>query len=181
MRSLFTPWRYEYLAGPRRTTVECIFCSARKPTGAGARQGPGASPEIDLVVYRAARNFIILNRYPYANGHLMIVPNEHVASPSASDSQQRAEMFDLAATCEAALREVYAADGINMGMNLGRAAGAGIESHFHLHVVPRWDGDTNFMAVTAETRIIPEDFARTRERLHAAIRMMLGPDDGAEQ
>ena len=175
MRNLLTPWRYEYLAGPKRTAVDCIFCSAVKPTGADAPRAPG---EADLVVHRAARNFIILNRYPYANGHMMIVPNEHLASPSASDHQQRAEMFDLAATCEAALREVYAADGINMGMNLGRAAGAGIESHFHLHIVPRWEGDTNFMAVTADTRIIPEDFAKTLQRLQTSIRRLLGPGGG---
>jgi ATP adenylyltransferase len=169
MRSLFTPWRYEYLAGPRPTAVDCIFCAAREPAGSE----PPAPSGTDLVVHRAARNFIILNRYPYANGHMMIVPNEHLSSPAASDHEQRAEMFDLAATCEAALREVYAADGINMGMNLGRAAGAGIESHFHLHVVPRWEGDTNFMAVTADTRIIPEDFDRTRERLQVVIRRLL--------
>jgi len=165
MRSLLTPWRYEYLAGPRPAGAECIFCQARRAVPAGSG--------IDLVVHRAAINFIILNRYPYANGHLMIVPNDHLASPSESDARQRAEMFDLAAICEAALKEVYAADGINMGMNLGKAAGAGIESHFHLHVVPRWEGDTNFMAVTAETRIIPEDFARTRDRLAVVIGRMV--------
>ena len=170
MRSLFTPWRYEYLSGPRPVAVECIFCSARD---AARTDAPGEPGDIDLVVHRASHNFIILNRYPYTNGHMMVVPNEHLASPSASDGRQRAEMFELAAICEAALREVYSADGINMGMNLGRAAGAGIETHFHLHVVPRWEGDTNFMTVTAETRIIPEEFARTRERLKVEIGRMV--------
>ncbi|MFQ5700952.1 MAG: HIT domain-containing protein [Acidobacteriota bacterium] len=165
MRSLLTPWRYDYLV-QGRPEGECIFCVALA----------GADDAQTLVVYRAAHNFIILNRYPYTNGHVMIVPNDHLAFPSESGPEQRSEMMHLAAVCEETLRDVYSADGINLGMNLGVAAGAGIEAHYHLHVVPRWQGDTNFMAVTADTRLVPEDFARTRARLRETLCGRLGPE-----
>ncbi len=166
MRSLFAPWRYSYLVQERLAADECIFCAALSH----------ADDERSLLLYTAAHNFIILNLFPYNNGHLMVVPKEHVSSPSASTSDTRAEMMDLAAACETVLRSEYHPDGINLGMNLGRAAGAGIESHYHLHLVPRWAGDTNFMAVTAETRIIPEDLQQTRARLRSALRSLLGPE-----
>ena len=166
MKSLLTPWRYAYLVEDK-SAGECIFCRAL----ARARDDDSS-----LIVYRGAHNFVILNLYPYSNGHMMIVPNRHVASPSQCAPAHRAELIDLAAVCELALRETYKADGINMGMNLGRAAGAGIEEHYHLHVVPRWQGDTNFMAVTADTRIIPEELTRTRERLRRALLDRLGPE-----
>lgn len=165
MKSLFTPWRYPYLVS-EKGGGGCIFCDAVKR----------ADDEDSLVVYRAGQTFVILNLYPYTNGHLMIVPYDHLASPSQSSASQRAELFDLATACEAALRQIYRADGINMGMNLGRAAGAGIEAHYHLHVLPRWEGDTNFMAVTADTRLIPEDFRLTRSRLRQVLQEKLGPD-----
>ena len=169
MKSLFTPWRYSYLVQEKTQDNRCIFCEALART----------DDESSLVVYRGLHNFIILNLYPYSNGHVMIVPNAHLAFPSSSSAEQRSEMIDLATACESALRESYRADGVNMGMNLGRAAGAGIEAHYHLHVLPRWEGDTNFMAVTAETRIIPEDLLLTRDRLRAALRARLGPAAGA--
>jgi len=165
MKSLFTPWRYSYLV-QEKPMSSCVLCDALS----------NAEREDSLLVYRGASNFVILNLYPYTNGHMMIVPNDHVASPSASTAAQRAELIDLAAACETALRESYGADGINMGMNLGRAAGAGIEAHYHLHVLPRWEGDTNFMAVTAETRIIPEDLQLTRARLRRALQERLGSE-----
>ena len=158
MKSLLTPWRYDYLVR-EKPPGECIFCRALAHAG----------DEESLLVYRGRHNFVILNLYPYANGHLMIVPNDHVASPSDSTSAQRSELIDLASACEAALRDEYRADGVNLGMNLGRAAGAGIEAHYHLHVVPRWEGDTNFMAVTADTRIIPEEPSVTRARVRQAL------------
>lgn len=166
MRSLFAPWRYSYLVQERSAADECIFCTALS-------KGDG---DDSLLLYTATHNFVILNLFPYNNGHLMVVPKEHVSSPSASSSETRAEMMDLAAACETVLRKEYHPDGINLGMNLGRAAGAGIESHYHLHLVPRWAGDTNFMAVTAETRIIPEDLMQTRSRLRSALRSLLGPE-----
>ncbi len=166
MQSLFAPWRYSYLVQERPPDGTCIFCEALSRR----------DEEESLLLYQGVHNFIILNLYPYNNGHLMIVPNDHLASPAGSTSAQRSEMFDLAAVCESALREVYRPDGINMGMNLGRAAGAGIESHYHLHIVPRWNGDTNFMAVTAGTRIIPESLAQAKARLMQALQGRLGVD-----
>jgi ATP adenylyltransferase len=108
----------------------------------------------------------------------MVVPNRHVSSPSESTPQERSELMDLTAACEAALRDAYRADGVNLGMNLGRAAGAGIEAHYHMHVVPRWEGDTNFMAVTADTRIIPEDLQVSRTRVRAALEKRLSAGSG---
>ncbi|HKY32031.1 MAG TPA: HIT domain-containing protein [Candidatus Polarisedimenticolia bacterium] len=157
MKSLLTPWRYSYLV--QEKPAGCVFCLAL------SRQ----DDESSLIVHRGTRTFVILNLFPYANGHLMIVPNDHLASPAESEPAQRWEMIDLAAACEAALRDAYRADGVNLGMNLGKAAGAGIESHYHLHVVPRWEGDTNFMAVTADTRIIPEELQRTRQKVRDAL------------
>jgi ATP adenylyltransferase len=168
MDSLFAPWRYTYLVQDK-PPEGCVFCAAlRAPSDEGS-----------LIVYRGRSNFVILNLFPYNNGHLMIVPNAHLASPSGSTPEQRAEMSELAVAGEEVLREAYHPDGLNLGMNLGRAAGAGIETHFHLHVVPRWNGDTNFMAVTAGTRVIPEDLRITRDRLREGFLRKLGADGGA--
>lgn len=165
MDSLFAPWRYSYLV-QEKALEGCVFCAALRSTPGG----------VDLVVYRGRHNFVILNLFPYNNGHLMIVPNAHLASPAASTPDQRAEMAELAVAGEEVLREAYRPDGFNLGMNLGRAAGAGIEQHFHLHVVPRWAGDTNFMAVTAGTRVIPEDLRLARERLREGFLSRLGAE-----
>jgi ATP adenylyltransferase len=162
MDSLFSPWRFSYLVQEKTKEKEegCVFCNAVSDVAAG---------EDSLVVYRAAHNFIILNLYPYNNGHLMVVPNRHLATPMDSDSSQRTEMSELAVACEIVLRDLFRPDGINLGMNLGRAAGAGIEDHFHLHLVPRWSGDTNFMTVMAGTRVIPEDLRKTCSRVRKAL------------
>ena len=165
MENLFSPWRYAYLTQDKREEG-CPFCKVQR----------GADERANLVVYRARHNFVILNLYPYNSGHLMIVPKEHVASPAASSELQRAEMAELTVACEQVLRETYRPDAMNLGMNLGRAGGAGIEDHYHLHVVPRWSGDTNFMTVTAGTRVIPEDLRVSRDRVRAAFVARLGPD-----
>ena len=165
MESLFAPWRYAYLV-QESSRSECVFCDALLDEADTADKR--------LIVYRARHNFVILNLYPYNNGHLMIVPNEHVATPSASTPEQRAEMTELTVAAELVLRDVLKPDGINIGMNLGRAAGAGIEEHYHLHLVPRWAGDTNFITVMAETRVIPEDLRATRDRLRSAFLQHLG-------
>ncbi len=170
MDALFAPWRFSYLV-QERTDGGCVFCKAH--------QAADDEAEDSLVVYRAVHNFVILNLYPYNNGHLMIVPTAHLAVPSASTPEQRAEMTELAAVGEAVLRETYQPDGFNVGMNLGRAAGAGIEQHFHLHIVPRWSGDTNFMTVMAGTRVIPEDLRRTRDSLRRAFALRLGAGPAA--
>ena len=134
----------------------CIFCAAF--------QNP-ASDEKNFVLHRAAHNFIILNLYPYISGHLMIAPNAHLSAFGSAPKETTDEMMDLAKRCQTALREVYDPDGFNLGMNLGRAAGAGVADHFHLHIMPRWNGDTNFMSTVGETRVLSEDLPTTYRKL----------------
>ena len=133
----------------------CIFCAALELLD---------HPD-SLVVFRGQSNFLILNRYPYNNGHLMIAPNDHVANPADSDPLVLGEMMLLCQRVIRVMQEIYHPDGFNIGMNLGRSAGAGIEEHYHLHIVPRWNGDTSFMSATADTRVIPEDLATTLVKL----------------
>jgi ATP adenylyltransferase len=138
---------------------DCIFCDAV------ARKDDAET----LVVYRGAKTFIILNRYPYTSGHVMIVPYAHVADLSAVHPEALSEMMRLAQRVETVFSKNYKPDGMNLGMNLGRAAGAGVAGHLHLHVLPRWFGDSNFMTVTGETRVHPEDLKTTYQRLRAAL------------
>ena len=133
----------------------CIFCHALSE----------ADPAISLIVYRGKENFVILNRYPYNNGHVMIAPYEHTSNPAEVRPEVLDEMMRLSQRVLKALREIYNPDGFNLGMNLGRSAGAGIEEHYHLHVLPRWNGDTSFMSTVADTRVIPEDFTTTLAKL----------------
>ena len=135
---------------------ECIFCVAVKNP---------ADDEKKFVLHRGQQNFIILNRYPYISGHLMIAPKAHLSEFDAAAKATTDEMMDFAKQCQAALREVYKPDGFNLGMNLGRAAGAGVADHFHLHIMPRWDGDTNFMSTVGDTRVLPEDLETTFRKL----------------
>lgn len=158
MDYLWTPWRYKYMAEAGQQP-ECIFCVAPAQN----------KDEETLIVFRGAKNFIILNRYPYTSGHLMIVPYDHAAELSSCDRETLNEMMRLAQRCEAALLAAYKPDGVNLGMNLGQAAGAGVAGHLHLHMLPRWYGDTNFLTVTGETRVHPEDLATTFLRLQAAL------------
>lgn len=156
MKRLFSPWRLDYVAGGGERARGCVFCRAAK----------SRDDHASLVVARGRTHFVILNKYPYNNGHLMIVPRRHLASPSEAPAAARAEMMDLLVRSEKALHAAYRPAGINLGMNLGRAAGAGIEGHYHLHLVPRWEGDTNFMTVAHSTRVIPESLDTTWQRLH---------------
>lgn len=139
-------------AGP--STGVCVFCAALDP----------ASPS-PLVVCRGARAFVILNKYPYNNGHLMVVPVRHVGRLADATAAELTEIINLARVSEMALTEAYRAHGINVGMNVGRAAGAGVRDHLHVHLVPRWEGDTNFMSVVGDTRVVPEDPAASVARL----------------
>jgi ATP adenylyltransferase len=159
MDYVWSPWRYRYIsqAGPGD---ECIFCKA----AAGARD------EENYILHRAARNFVILNRFPYTNGHLMIAPYEHVPTLEQAAEATLAEMMSLARRAEGCLREIYRPQGLNLGMNLGECAGAGVAGHIHMHVLPRWRGDANFMTVIGETRVLPEDLATTYEKLRQAWR-----------
>ena len=135
---------------------QCIFCEAFQNA---------ANDEKNFVLHRASRNFVLLNLYPYVSGHLMIAPNAHLGEFDSAPKETTDEMMDLAKRCQSALREVYRPDGFNLGMNLGRAAGAGVADHFHLHIMPRWNGDTNFMSTVGETRVLPEDLPTTYRKL----------------
>jgi len=134
----------------------CIFCEAEKNPD---------DDEKNLVLHRAAHNFVILNLYPYISGHLMIAPNAHLAEFDLAPKETTDEMMDLAKRCQAALRQVYRPHGFNIGMNLGRAAGAGVADHFHMHIMPRWNGDTNFMSTVGGTRVLSEDLPTTYRKL----------------
>ena len=133
----------------------CAFCAARD-----AHDDPAS-----LVVLRGTTCFVLLNLYPYNNGHLMVVPNRHIADLASAEPEELNELMRLTRLAELVLTEAYQPHGINMGINLGRSAGAGILHHLHLHLVPRWNGDTNFMTVVGETRVLPEDLAQTAARL----------------
>ena len=132
----------------------CVFCTALDPAD--------PSPH---VVFRGERIFVILNKYPYNNGHLMVVPMRHVARLAEASADELTELITLTRVAETALTEAYGAHGINAGMNLGRPAGAGVVGHLHMHLVPRWDGDTNFMTVVGDTRVVPEEPAASVARL----------------
>jgi ATP adenylyltransferase len=155
MEQLWTPWRYDYVTSGNKST-DCPFC----------RAAGGNDPDTErLVVHRTPQSVVVMNLYPYNAGHVMIAPRRHVASLSLATPEEVAETMTLARRLEEAMREVYKPDGLNVGMNLGRPAGAGVADHIHLHVVPRWSGDTNFMTVFGDTRVIPEEPARGCERL----------------
>ncbi len=150
---LWAPWRLEYVAGGEQSG--CIFCDQ-----------PGLDDDdAALMVHRGERACVMMNLYPYANGHMMVAPYRHLAEPGALDEAERAEMWRLLDHAVAALRTAFAPDGFNCGINLGRVAG--VEGHIHLHVVPRWSGDTNFMPVLADVRVMPEHLSRTLEKLRA--------------
>ena len=160
MDYLWTPWRYQYMSQVNKgQQPECIFCDA------AARK----DDENTLVVYRGAKIFVILNRFPYTSGHVMVVPYAHVAELSLCDPAALAEIMQLARRVESIYKSTYTPDGMNLGMNLGRAAGAGVEGHLHLHALPRWFGDSNFMTVACETRVHPEDLHTTYDRLRRAF------------
>ena len=169
MDYLYTPWRYQYISSIKPDSA-CIFClAAATPDGASPEQRQSADRE-RLVLFRGQHTFVILNLYPYTNGHLMIAPYPHVADLSACPGECLLEMMELAQRAESALKQVYRPDGFNVGLNLGRCAGAGVEGHLHLHVVPRWVGDASFLSVLGETRQIPETLETTYKKLHPLFR-----------
>lgn len=158
MDRLWNPWRYQYITKENRP-AGCIFCDLPKES----------DDEQSLIVHRARFNFVILNRYPYTTGHLMVVPFQHTDSLQGIDDLTAQEMFALVRAADLKLRQVYRPKGVNLGMNLGEAAGAGIAEHIHMHVLPRWIGDANFLTVIGETRILPEELSETYRKLKAVF------------
>lgn len=161
MEILFTPWRYPYLTSPKsETPAGCIFCVAA--TSNDTRQ--------TLTIFRNERALVMLNRYPYTNGHLMVAPVAHEARLFDSAEPSLRALIRLTAEAQRILSDVYHPDGFNVGMNFGQVAGAGVADHYHMHVVPRWGGDTNFMTVTSRTRLVPEELEVTYDKLEPIFR-----------
>lgn len=163
MKRLWAPWRLAYVTGASGADAGgCIFCEALD-----------APPAAALVLHRGVRCFVILNKFPYNNGHLMVVPVRHAAALADLDQAELGELAALTRTAEMALARAYAPHGFNVGINLGRAAGAGAPGHLHVHLVPRWEGDTNFMTVVADTRVVPEEPGATAARLRPIFKELL--------
>ncbi|MGA7377232.1 MAG: HIT domain-containing protein [Candidatus Sulfotelmatobacter sp.] len=158
MDYLWTPWRYAYVSTAEKATG-CVFCNAVAAN----------DDEKTLIIYRVKLCFVILNAYPYTPGHVMIVPYAHLDELRKLPAEAASEMMTLSQRMESLLRELYHPDGINLGMNIGKAAGAGIAGHIHMHVLPRWVADANFMSVVSETRVLPELLQETWKRMTAAL------------
>ncbi len=154
MKHIWSPWRMKYIERSEPTNG-CIFCNALAQT----------DTHENLIVYRGKTAFVILNRYPYTSGHLMVAPFAHLSTLEALEASTRAEVMELAATALQVLREIYHPQAFNVGANIGAAAGAGVVDHIHFHVVPRWSGDTNFMTALADTRVLPESLEDTYQRV----------------
>jgi ATP adenylyltransferase len=158
MDRLWTPWRYTWLANAAPKSA-CIFCE----------KAAEHEDEKNFLVYRGQHCFVMLNLYPYTNGHAMIAPYEHVATLVDARAESLAEMIELTRATEKHLRGIYNAPGFNLGMNIGECAGAGVACHIHMHILPRWPGDANFMTTIGETRVLPEDLHTTWTRLRHAF------------
>ncbi len=157
---IWAPDRFKYVKDASKDNEEeCVFC---------AKQAED-DDEANLIVHRGERSFVILNLYPYTNGHLMVTPYEHIARLQDIEPETTAEMMALAQTAMARLEQVYEPHGFNVGLNQGRVAGAGVEHHIHLHIVPRWGGDTNFMPVIADTKVMPQTLQQSYEALKEAF------------
>jgi ATP adenylyltransferase len=157
---IWAPWRMKYVKDASKDSEEeCIFCAALD----------AGDDEAQLIVHRGDQCFVILNKFPYTNGHLMVAPFEHRATLQVLDEETAAEMMRLARRGMRILEEAYSPHGYNVGVNQGRVAGAGVEHHIHMHVVPRWGGDTNFMPVLADTRVMPQSLEQSYETLRGAF------------
>jgi ATP adenylyltransferase len=156
MDFLFTPWRYAYVTAAAKPG-ECVFCAISQ----------AKNDEQNLVVHRGHHCFVILNAFPYTSGHTMVVPYEHVDELQKLTTPAALEMMALTQKLEGVLRALYRPDGLNLGMNLGKAAGAGVAGHIHMHILPRWIADVNFMTSVGETRVLPEDLQTTYKRIRS--------------
>jgi ATP adenylyltransferase len=192
MDRLWTPWRYAYVTGGETVKnnpaaapkpgvpaalaawpgdKHCVFCNMLAATAYAVEKGtpPEDADGAAYILWRGQHTFMVLNAFPYNAGHLMVVPYEHQASLAALPEAAASELMTGMRRAEAALRQVYTPHGLNLGLNLGEAAGAGVAHHLHVHAVPRWSGDTNFMSVLAETRVLPEMLGDTYKRLHSVL------------
>jgi len=160
MDILWAPWRIEYIKQPKQPG--CIFCT--KP----AENQDGKN----LIIYRDKTSYVIMNFYPYNNGHLMVVPYRHTADLSELNRDEKLEMMKLLALCKEALKKTMSPHGFNIGMNLGEVAGAGVKDHLHFHIVPRWNGDTSFMPICGHTKVVSEGLTETWEQLKTAFNKM---------
>ena len=158
MKHLWSPWRMKYIESHKKEDG-CVFCIA---------QSMYDSPE-NLIALRGKHSYVILNRYPYTSGHLMVIPFNHIATLEGLDPNTRAEMMELTSRCTTVLREVYRTQAFNVGINMGEAAGAGVLGHVHIHIVPRWAGDTNFMTAVGATRVLPEALEDTYKKISSAL------------
>jgi len=162
MKHIWSPWRMTYIQSYKQEST-CAFCAEMSQP-----DGPR-----NLIVYRGQRAFIILNRFPYNSGHLMVLPNEHKPTLEELDAETRAEIMELANLATKALQIVYHPHGFNLGVNIGNAAGAGILEHVHMHVLPRWNGDTNFMSTLGATRVLPESLEETYKRVREGLERVM--------
>jgi len=155
MDRLWSPWRFDYISNIGQSGSSCVFCDILADD----------RDEDNFVLWRGKNSFALLNLYPYTSGHILIVANRHIPFLRDARAEELHEFLELAQRCEKALEAEYSPDGYNMGFNLGRAAGAGVAHHVHMHVLPRWMGDANFVSVVGETRVLPEDLPKTYRRL----------------
>jgi ATP adenylyltransferase len=184
MDFLWTPWRYAYVTDEKQERAgvpealsawpgdkQCVFCNLLAATAYAVEHGmaPVEADRAARIVARGERTFVVLNAYPYASGHVMIVPVEHIGELVRLDKGTAGEVMEWSQRMDGVLRETYRPDGVNMGLNMGKAAGAGVAGHLHLHALPRWLGDTNFMTVIGETRVVPESLETTWERLRKSL------------
>lgn len=159
MERIFAPWRIRYVLSPK--PKDCVFCTAQK------------SDEKDaLVVYKAKTSYVIMNRNPYNPGHVMVCPNRHVANFEELSKEEKFEIMELTALAVKAIKNCMNPDGFNIGINIGKVAGAGIAEHLHVHIVPRWNGDTSFMPILADVQVIPEALEETFEKLKASFNVV---------
>jgi ATP adenylyltransferase len=158
MKRLFSPWRMKYIQNTKNNAEGCIFCSALEKL----------DNEQNLVIARGKVSFVMLNLFPYTSGHMMVAPFDHRPNLDDLSPTSRAEVMELVSQCIVVLRKVYHPQAFNVGANIGEAAGAGVPGHVHLHIVPRWAGDTNFMSTVGEVRVLPESIQQTYSRVHAA-------------
>tara|TARA_B100000315_G_scaffold53495_1_gene47862 strand:- start:34 stop:525 length:492 start_codon:yes stop_codon:yes gene_type:complete len=150
---LWAPWRTQYVQKAKEG--DCILCQKVAEN----------NDELNYILYRGGKNFIIMNAYPYNTAHLMVIPYRHIANLDKLTERERDEHFEIVSRCVLVLGQVFSPDGFNIGINLGRVAGAGIDKHIHTHIVPRWVGDTNFMPITADTKVVSEALAETYQKL----------------